>query len=187
MGIRTRSGCGRIGCPRLERLSHGAKAFRANLSSRALRNVPLIEVMIRTASSGVARNVPIPVHVERTRTYGANLLTGGTVLGQRHWSWSEKNEDRSESGGLRVRICSRDLFYVRAQSFFSARFHLRARWFFLGDFLMHVIFFTCGRARRGRGRVPCGLRISGSGRLTPQPVCGRAARLRHCRCWIGFR
>src|SRR3984893_3786659 len=141
MGIRTRSGCGRIGSSRLGRFSLGAKAFRANLCCGALlRNVPLIEVMIRTASSGVARNVLIPVHVERTRSFGGNLLTGGTVLGQRHWSWGLKNEDRSESGGLRVRI-------------FLARSFLRA-----SPVLSFPRDFTCGRARRGRGRVPCGLR-----------------------------
>jgi len=73
----------------------GAKAFRANFRcGPSLRNAPLIEVMIRTGSSGVARFVPIPVHVERTRTLARNLLTGGTVLGQRHWSWGLKNEDR---------------------------------------------------------------------------------------------
>src|SRR6266436_7249691 len=142
--------------PRLGKFSLGAVVFCANLScGPSLRNVPLIEVMIRTASSGVARNVPIPVHVERTRTLARNLLTGGTVLGQRHWSWSAKNEDRSGSAGLRARI------------FFSRALFIRVR------------------ARRGR--PPCGLRKRGSGRPIPQPACGRAARLRRCRCWRGFR
>lgn len=97
--------------PRWGKFSRGAKAFSAKLSSGAsLRNVPLIEVMIRTASSGVARNVPIPVHVERTRTFGWNLLTNGTVLGQRHSSWGAKNEDRSGLAGLGANCFSRVLF-----------------------------------------------------------------------------
>src|SRR6267378_7063160 len=99
--------CGRA---LLGKFSLSAKAFRASLGCGAsLRNVPVIQGMIRMASRGVARFVPIPVHVERTRTLARNLLTGGTVLGQRHWSWGGENEDRSGSAGLRAHFFSREI------------------------------------------------------------------------------
>ena len=73
----------------------GASETRANLSRDALiSNVPIIQVMIRAASSGVARKVPIPVKYDRTRPIAGNLLTGRTVLVQRHSGCSGKNEDR---------------------------------------------------------------------------------------------
>src|SRR6267378_1510965 len=51
---------------RFGKFSRDARVFRASLSCGAsLRIVPLIQGMIRTASSGLARNVSIPVHVER--------------------------------------------------------------------------------------------------------------------------
>ena len=75
--------------------SRGAEEIRANRSCDALlKNVQLTEAMSRTASSEVASKVPIPVLDEGTREFALNLLTGRTVLVQRHSSWRAKNEDR---------------------------------------------------------------------------------------------
>src|SRR6266446_801537 len=67
----------------------------ANFSSESpKRNVPRSQAMSGTASNTVASRLPIPVLFEATRSFNRNLLTRRTVLGQRHWSWGVKNQDR---------------------------------------------------------------------------------------------
>jgi hypothetical protein len=77
----------------------GAFEDRANLSCGAsIRNVLLSQAVSGTASNTVASRLPIPVICEATRTCNQNLLTRRTVLGQRHWSWRNENEDRYPPG-----------------------------------------------------------------------------------------
>jgi hypothetical protein len=82
--------------------SRGTEEIRANRSCDALlKNVQLTEAMSRTVSSEVASKVPIPVLPDRTRGVAKNLLTGRTVLVQRHFSWRAKNEYRCCAGRYR--------------------------------------------------------------------------------------
>src|SRR5260370_631233 len=74
---------------------HGARGGRASFDCESVRRIiPISQVMSGTANSTVASKLPIQVLFEATRSFIQNLLTGRTVLGQRHWSWGVTKEDR---------------------------------------------------------------------------------------------